>query len=96
MTVTISTSGVADLTVLQGGLSVFPNPSDGQVQLEWEVTSGTARCEVIDAAGRVLFQKEAAGPSLLGTLDFSGLPKGVHILKLSQGSRIATARIVLR
>ena len=96
VTVTVTTSGVADLTVLQGGLSVFPNPSNGQVQLEWEVTAGMARCEVVDASGRLLFQKEAAGPSLLGTLDFSDLPKGVHILKLTQGDRTATARIVLR
>ena len=96
VTVTVTTSGVADLTVLQGGLSVFPNPSNGQVQLQWEVTSGTVRCEVVDASGRMLFQREAAGPSLLGTLDFSELPKGVHILRLTQGGRTSTARIVLR
>ena len=96
VTVTVTTSGVADLTVLEGGLQVFPNPSEGQVQLQWEVTTGAVRCEVIDASGRVLFQREAAGPNLLGTLDFSTLPKGVHILKLTQGGRNATARIVLR
>jgi len=96
VTVTVLASGVADLTVLQGGLSVFPNPTEGQVKLQWEVSGGTARCEVIDASGRILFQREAAGPSLLGTLDFSDLPKGVHILKLTQGGRTATARIVLR
>ena len=87
---------MADLTVLEGGLQVFPNPSEGQVQLQWEVATGAVRCEVIDASGRALFQREAAGPNLLGTLDFSTLPKGVHILKLTQGGRTATARIVLR
>ena len=96
VTVTVTTSGVADLTVLGGGLRVFPNPTQGQVQLQWEVATGTVRCEVVDASGRLLFQREAAGPNLLGTLDFSELPKGVHILKLTQGGRTATARIVLR
>ena len=96
VTVTVTTTGVADLTVLDGGLQVFPNPSEGQVQLQWEVATGAVRCEVLDASGRVLFQREAAGPNLLGTLDFSTLPKGVHILKLTQGGRTATARIVLR
>ena len=96
VTVTVTTTGVADLTVLDGGLRVFPNPSEGQVQLQWEVATGAVRCEIIDASGRVLFQREAAGPNLLGTLDFSTLPKGVHILKLTQGGRTATARIVLR
>jgi hypothetical protein len=96
VTVTVTTSGVADLTVLDGGLQVYPNPTEGQVQLQWEVATGAVRCEVIDASGRLLFQREAAGPNLLGTLDFSTLPKGVHILKLTQGGRTATARIVLR
>ena len=96
VTVTVTTSGVADLTVLEGGLRVFPNPTQGQVQLQWEVATGAVRCDVVDASGRLLFQREAAGPNLLGTLDFSDLPKGVHILKLTQGGRTATARIVLR
>ena len=96
VTVTITTSGIADLTVLEGGLSVFPNPSEGQLQLAWEATSGTVRCEVVDMAGRVLHRQDAAGPSQLGTLDLSGLPRGVHLLKLTQGERTATARIVLK
>ena len=96
VTVTITMSGIADLTVLEGGLSVFPNPSEGQVQLGWEVTSGTVRCEVVDMAGRILFREDAAGPSQLGTLDLSHLPRGVHVLKLTQGERTATARIVLK
>ena len=96
VTVTITTSGIADLTVLEGGLSVFPNPSQGELQLSWEVTSGTVRCEVVDMAGRVLHRVDAAGPSQLGTIDLSGLPRGVHILKLTQGDRTATARVVLK
>ncbi len=96
VTVTITMSGIADLTVLEGGLSVFPNPSEGQVQLSWEVTSGTVRCEVVDMAGRILFREDATGPSQLGTLDLSHLPRGVHVLKLTQGERTATARIVLK
>ncbi|MAC18016.1 MAG: hypothetical protein CMC97_06965 [Flavobacteriales bacterium] len=96
VTVTITTSGIADLTVLEGGLSVFPNPSQGELQLSWEVTSGTVRCEVVDMAGRVLHRVDAAGPSQLGTIDLSDLPRGVHILKLTQGDRTATARVVLK
>ena len=96
VTVTITTSGIADLTVLDGGLSVFPNPSQGELQLSWEVTSGAVRCEVVDMAGRILHRVDAAGPSQLGNLDLSGLPRGVHILKLTQGERTATARVVLK
>ena len=88
--------GVADIHPLDGGLSLFPNPSNGQVQLKWDVTSGSALCEVIDASGRVLYSRQAAGPAQLGTLDLTGLPKGVHILKLTQDGRTATARVVLR
>ena len=58
--------------------------------------SGHGRARgVLDASGRVL-PAGSRRSSLLGTLDFSTLPKGVHILKLTQGGRTATARIVLR
>ena len=96
VTVTITAVGVADIHPLDGGLSLFPNPSNGQVQLQWDVTSGPALCEVIDASGRVLYSRQASGPAQLGTLDLTGLPKGVHILKLTQDGRTATARVVLR
>jgi hypothetical protein len=96
VTVSVTAVGVADIHPLDAGLSLFPNPSNGQVQLQWDVTSGPALCEVVDASGRILYSRQAAGPVQLGTLDLTGLPKGVHILKLTQDGRTATARVVLR
>lgn len=96
VTVTITAVGIADIGAFKGDLQLFPNPSEGQVQLQWEAGAGPLLCEVIDASGRVLYSRQAAAPSQLGTLDLTALPRGVHLLKLTQGNRTSTARVVLR
>jgi hypothetical protein len=97
VTVTVEVSGVDDITVLDGALSVHPNPSEGVVRLDWsEFGFGAVSCEVIDMSGRVLYSIQANGAAELGVLDLSELPRGVHILKLSGAESTATARIVLR
>ena len=96
VTVTITAVGIADIGAFKGDLQLFPNPSEGQVQLQWEAGAGQLLCEVIDASGRVLYSRQAAAPSQLGTLDLTALPRGVHLLKLTQGNRTSTARVVLR
>lgn len=97
VTVTVEVSGIDDLTVLEGALSLHPNPSNGVFQLHWEGAGfGAVQCEVVDMSGRVLYRKQANGAAELGNLDLTALPRGVHILTLSSDEGSATARIVLR
>ena len=97
VTVTVEVSGIDDLTVLKGSLSLHPNPSNGVFQLHWEGAGfGAVQCEVVDMSGRVLYRKQANGAAELGNLDLTALPRGVHILTLSSDEGKATARIVLR
>jgi hypothetical protein len=97
VTVTVEVSGIDDLTVLEGALSLHPNPSNGIFQLNWTGAGfGAATCEVVDMAGRILYSKQANGAAELGSLDLTGLPRGVHILRLSSDQGTASARIVLR
>ena len=97
VTVTVEVSGIDDLTVLNGALSLHPNPSNGVFQLHWTGTGfGAVTCEVTDMSGRLLFSQQANGVAELGTIDLTQLPKGVHILKLTSEQGTATARIVLR
>ena len=97
VTVTVEVTGVDDLTVLDGNLTLHPNPSDGIVRLEWSgFGQGPVNCEVVDMSGRILLRQQANGAAAIGTLDLSGLPRGVHILKLKGKEGTATARVVLR
>jgi hypothetical protein len=97
VTVTVEVTGIDDLTVLEGSLALHPNPSEGAVRLEWSgFGQGPVTCEVVDMSGRVLMRQQANGAASIGTLDLSGLPRGVHILKLTGSEGSATARVVLR
>jgi hypothetical protein len=97
VTVTVEVSGIDDLTVLEGALSLHPNPSNGIFQLNWTGAGfGAATCEVVDMSGRILYSKQANGAAELGSLDLTGLPRGVHILRLTSDQGTASARIVLR
>lgn len=97
VTVTVEVSGIDDLTVLNGSLSLQPNPSNGVFSLNWTGAGfGAVQCDVLDMSGRILYSQQANGAAELGNLDLTSLPRGVHILKLSSAQGSATARIVLR
>ena len=97
VTVSVEVSGIDDLNVLEGSLSLHPNPSNGVFQLHWTGAGfGAVQCEVIDMSGRILYSKQANGAAELGAVDLTSLPRGVHILKLTGDEGSATARIVLR
>jgi hypothetical protein len=58
-------------------VSVYPNPTTGLLELE--SSSEIIRIEVIDLAGRIVYQQVTHGK----TLDISFLPPGSYVLKLT-------------
>lgn len=69
---------------------VYPNPSDGVVQVQWEQAR---RGEVVlaDLAGKVLRRVPAQG--LGTTLDVHDLPAGLYILHVTLGDMQASKRL---
>ena len=64
---------------------IFPNPSTGLFQVQWEGwTGGTVTFSVVDARGRQVTQGvwAGAGSSFLTTLDLSGFENGLYRLNV--------------
>ncbi|MDA0378170.1 MAG: T9SS type A sorting domain-containing protein [Bacteroidetes bacterium] len=81
----------------------YPNPSSGRVSIEWNLpSSGQARLDVVDLAGRVLRVlsdgTQAAGANRMewdGRDDADrSVPAGFYLVRLHYGSRIAVRPLI--
>jgi len=73
------------------GLNVYPNPvTNGKVFISSN-TSAAKKVAVYDALGKQLIQKEVSN----GTLDVSGLSKGVYLMKVSEGASSSTRKLII-
>jgi len=78
---------VTGIYELAGGVEaqIFPNPSTGLFQVQWEGwTGGTVAFSVVDARGRQVTQGvwAGAGSSFMTTLDLSGVENGLYRLNV--------------
>jgi hypothetical protein len=72
-----ATVGVEETAVLEG-VTVFPNPTNGVVNVRTE-NSGTHQVEVVNVLGAVVAQTSFAGST---TLDLSTFAKGVYSVRI--------------
>ena len=76
------------------GLVIFPNPTDGRVDVLID-QAAPAALEVMDPQGRVVWM--SAGPvSGRVDLDLTGLPPATYTLRCTQGAQVRVARVVLQ
>jgi hypothetical protein len=90
-------SGVNSLEV-QSGLSVYPNPSNGDLTLELGlVKDDHSRMEVLNSLGQIIRTEEhdlVKGNNKLD-LDLSSLAKGVYFIRVKTSTDVVTRRVVL-
>jgi hypothetical protein len=77
------------------GMSVYPNPSNGQVNLHINQYVGKVTIQIIDINGRVVSKFKNEEFNNLKTIDLSRLQKGVYILKANGDNLDFTEKIIL-
>ncbi|SHL90831.1 T9SS-dependent M36 family metallopeptidase [Flavobacterium xinjiangense] len=77
------------------GMSVYPNPSSGQVNLHIDQYVGKVTIQIIDINGRVVAKFKNEEFNNLKTIDLSRLQKGVYILKVNSDNLEFTEKIIL-
>jgi hypothetical protein len=90
---TLEIHGIRDAE-LAGNIRVYPNPSQGIVQIDTKKLESSVVINVYDPLGMKLFEFGADSQSK-HEIDLSGKPKGLYLLKFSSGSRIAFKKILL-
>lgn len=87
-------------TMDKASLRILPNPTNGKFSVEISGLSAKFkfRLTVADANGkRVIDEQFTSNSEVFKTmLDLSGQPKGIYLLKISAGTEMTTAKIVLQ
>lgn len=84
--------------VIEGKLTVQPNPAFGPVRVEWASSSmGPGRLELWTAAGQVLWMQEIElnGTALVFPLDLSGQPAGWYLIRAVGAGETRTLPLLL-
>lgn len=81
-------------------LNVYPNPSNGNVNVKHALTAATeVSVKVTDIAGRVVFTqnygKQAAGEQTFN-MNLANLANGVYAIELTAGSQRATSKFTIK
>ena len=78
--------------ILQGQLSVFPNPSNGQFNVS--LPEGKAyELEVVDLTGRTVKKQSVKGGN--SQLDMQGASQGIYLLKVKTNNATAVRKLVI-
>ncbi|MEZ4758081.1 MAG: T9SS type A sorting domain-containing protein [Flavobacteriales bacterium] len=91
-----STTSITDPTVASAmALQLFPNPSNGIVQLQAAV-QGPVLLRVYDPAGRAVHsERSSAGAGCVHTLHLAHLLPGCYLLQVQSDQDIATERLII-
>ncbi len=79
--VDVSLVGITDPEAAES-LWIYPNPTSGNLHLEFSIPMAKARIEIFDTAGKTVFTKTGFSGHRI-ELDLSGLPAGTFILRVT-------------
>lgn len=75
---------------LDASITIYPNPSSDVFNLETSITQGAVT--IFDPLGREVLTETIRGHR--ATFDLSGQPKGVYLIRVSDGSSASTHRVI--
>ena len=83
-------------SALSRAISLFPNPSNGQVTLDIRdaKAKGTMQVQVLNALGQIV-HTAAVRDNAENKLDLSGLANGMYVLRVSSGAEYTIRQLVL-
>jgi hypothetical protein len=89
------TTGISDPQATEN-LSVFPNPTDGIVYLNWDNSlSGPIDVRVIDMQGKTLFINHFTNNGK-AQFNLSNYPKGIYLIWMKDKNQVQTQKVVLK
>jgi len=90
--VQLGTASRPDELIVGNKVTVFPNPVSDKVNIRIEDLQGLAEIRVFDMYGKLQQQQRSA--NMLTQLDISKLASGMYIIKVMNGGKESTVKIV--
>jgi lysyl endopeptidase len=89
-------TGVEEQIKTYGMIHVYPNPSDGLINLESDYhMTGPIAVKIMDLSGRILYNNSALSPDMVASLDLSEYPAGIYILEMRSKGSLFTQKLIL-
>lgn len=96
--ITVSnTTGNVNIIPARGTFTIYPNPGSGLFTLLSAGLTGQMEVEVFNAQGQAIF-KNAFNNNIddyQQTINLSGLPKGVYLVRLTAGEKVHLRKLIL-
>lgn len=93
----LSTKSSYTITKHAISMKVYPNPSSGNTQIQYNSDEELpVQISIIDQMGRTLLYREEAGGSANWNVDVSNLPAGLYIVTLTQGSNRVAEKLMVK
>ena len=78
---------------LKSEISTYPNPAQELLHIEVQlIDNQSAKAEIINLNGKVVVQKLLNNPS--NTISIAGLPKGMYICRVQNGTSATAAKFI--
>jgi V8-like Glu-specific endopeptidase len=89
-------TGVEEPFRTSGMIHVYPNPSDGLINLEsGGLITGPVTVKIMDLSGRILYSNPALSLDMVASLDLSGYPAGIYMLEVRSAGSLFTQKLIL-
>lgn len=79
-------------------LSVFPNPTNGELNVNFETAAGDVKILLTDLQGKEIYTENFYSPAaqtVQRSISINGQKNGVYLLKITQGEKSAVRKIIL-
>ncbi|MCH2199186.1 MAG: T9SS type A sorting domain-containing protein [Flavobacteriales bacterium] len=77
-------------------LSLFPNPTAGQVTASLKTIKGTvSHLEVYNLEGKLVYRKDVPGTNATHQISIHDLSAGIFLVRLTTGTKIETKRLIV-
>jgi PKD repeat protein len=98
-TVDVTVTGMP-VVILSEQFNMYPNPSNGSIQVNYPQSNSGYRLVVFNAVGQMVFGKDISKEDANGSvnslsLDLSSLPKGVYIVTLDNHTSLVHKKLIL-
>lgn len=92
-----STLAVSDITK-QRDLFVYPNPTNGLFNIRMDTKTNKIKADIINMVGQVVMTKQfnLASKKIDQAIHANNLPKGVYMIKITDGDQIQTKKLIIR
>ena len=84
-------TGVNSIKV-EESVTVFPNPSNGSFSIHFKDWSGKILVQIYDIRGHLIHTRE----SISDQIEINGIPRGIFVLKLSNGTLFTTRKLIIQ